>query len=136
MEYFYLHFKCYPFPVSHPKTPIPSPYSFFYEVVVPPQAPLFPPPRPDIPSFGKTKGFSSHWCPTRPSSATYAAGAMNLSIYTLWVVVYSLGVLVGWYCCSYGVANPFSSFSSFFNPSNSFFNSFNRDPILSSMVCC
>jgi hypothetical protein len=28
--------------------------------------------------------FSSHWCPTRPSSATYAAGAMGLSnVYSL-----------------------------------------------------
>jgi len=46
-----------------------------------------------------------------------------------WVVVYSLGALVGWYCCSYGIANPFSSF-------NPFSNSSNGDPILSSVVGC
>ena len=36
------------------------------------------------------------------------------SMYTLWlgVPLSSMGVLVGWYCCSsHGVANPFSSFS-------------------------
>jgi len=38
-------------------------------------------------SLGRTKGFSSHWCPTRPASATYAAGAMGLSMCTLWMVV-------------------------------------------------
>jgi len=34
-----------------------------------------------------------------------------------------------WYCCSYGLANPFSSFSPFSNSSNG-------DPVLSSMVGC
>jgi len=38
-------------------------------------------------SLGETKGFSSLWCLTRPSSATYAAGAMGLSMCTLWMVV-------------------------------------------------
>jgi len=33
-----------------------------------------------VSSLGRTKGFSSHWCPTKPSSATYAAGAMGLSM--------------------------------------------------------
>jgi len=46
-------------------------------------------------SLGRIKGFS-HWCPTRPTSTTYAARAMGLSMCTLWVVVYSLGALVGW----------------------------------------
>jgi hypothetical protein len=32
----------------------------------------------------KPKGLSSHWCPTSPSSATYAAGAMGSSMCTLW----------------------------------------------------
>jgi len=68
-----------------------------------PTTPPFPPPCPDIPlpwggfSLGRTKGFSSHWCPTRPSSATYAAGATGLSLCTLWMAVQSLGSLVGWY---------------------------------------
>jgi hypothetical protein len=32
----------------------------------------------------KTKGLSSHWCPTRPSVATYVAGAMGPShVYSL-----------------------------------------------------
>jgi hypothetical protein len=67
-------------------------------------------------SLHRTKGLSSHWCQTRPSSATYAAEAMGPSRCPLWLVVYSLGALgdlVGWYCCSsYGAANPFSSFFS------------------------
>ena len=66
-------------------------------------------------SLHRTKGFSSHRCKTRPSSTTYAAGAVGPSMYNLWLVVYSLralGCLIGWYCCStYGVANPFNSFS-------------------------
>jgi len=56
--------------------------------------------------FARTKGFSFHWCPTRPSSATYAAGAMGLPMCTLEMVVLSLGALVGWYCCSHGVTSP------------------------------
>ena len=69
-------------------------------------------------SLHRTKGLSSHWCPTRPSSSTYATGAMDCA---LWNLVGSLvpgrsGVLFGWYCCSsYGAANPFSSFSPFSN---------------------
>jgi hypothetical protein len=38
----------------------------------------------------RTKGLSSQWCLTRPSSATYAAGAMDPSMCTLWLVVYFL----------------------------------------------
>jgi hypothetical protein len=41
-------------------------------------------------SLARTKGLSSHWCPIRPSSATYATGAMSPSLCTLWLVVYSL----------------------------------------------
>jgi len=36
-------------------------------------------------SLRRTKDFY-HWCPTRPSSATYATGAMSLSMCTLWMV--------------------------------------------------
>ena len=35
----------------------------------------------------RTKGLSSHWCPTRPPSAIYAAGAMGPSMCNLWLVV-------------------------------------------------
>jgi len=38
-------------------------------------------------SLGRTKGFPSLWCPTRPSSATYAAGVMGLSMCTLLMMV-------------------------------------------------
>ena len=65
---------------------------------------------------------SSHWCLTRPSSATYVAGTMGPSMCTIWLVVYSLGalgVLFGSHCCSsYGAASsfrclgPLSTFSS------------------------
>ena len=43
----------------------------------------------------RPKGCFSHWYPTRPSSATNAAGAMGLSMCTLWLVVQSLGILAG-----------------------------------------
>jgi hypothetical protein len=50
----------------------------------------------------KTKGLSSQWWPTRPSSATYATRDT------------ALGVLVSSYCCSpYRVADPFSSLGAF-----------------------
>jgi hypothetical protein len=38
-------------------------------------------------SLHRTKGLSSHWCLTRPSSATCAAGAMSPTMCTLWLVV-------------------------------------------------
>ena len=50
----------------------------------------------------KTKGLSSHWWPTRLSSATYATRDT------------ALGVLVSSYCCSsYRVADSFSSLGTF-----------------------
>jgi len=79
-------------PPSHPSVSYPIPLSFFYKCVpLPIHLPL-PPYLPTPPytggySLGRTKGFSSHWCPTRPSSATYAAGAMGPSMCTLWMVV-------------------------------------------------
>ena len=54
------------------------------------------------------RGSPSCWCQVRPSSATYATGVMGPSICTLQLG--ALGSLVSWYCSSYGVANPFSSF--------------------------
>jgi hypothetical protein len=35
----------------------------------------------------RNNALPSHWCPTRPSSATYAAGAMGPSMHTLWLVL-------------------------------------------------
>jgi hypothetical protein len=89
--FFYLHFKCYlPFP-SFPPTP---------KAAIPPSRPLLlwgcsltrPPTPVSMPSHSptlgassllRTKGLSSHWWPTRPSSAPYAAGAMGPSMCTL-----------------------------------------------------
>ena len=57
-------------------------------------------------SLHRTKVLSSHWCPTRSSSATYAAGAqVHSCVYPLvgGLVPGSSGVerrLDGWYCCS------------------------------------
>ena len=79
----------------------------------------------------QTKDLSSHWYPARPSSATHAAGAMEIFMDTLLLVVKyvgDLGVLVGSYCCSsYGAANPLHSLGPFSNfPTG--------DPVLSSLA--
>jgi len=50
---------------------------------------------------------------TRLFTATYAVGAQGQSMYTLWVLAYSLEALVGWDCCSYGISSPFKLFKSF-----------------------
>jgi hypothetical protein len=69
----------------------------------------------------------------KASSATYAARATSPSMYTLWLVVQSLGalgVLVGSYCCySYGAANPVSSLGTFSSSSIG-------DLVLSPMAGC
>jgi hypothetical protein len=41
----------------------------------------------------RPKGHSSHWCLTRPSSATNATGAMAHSMCTLWLVVWPVDVV-------------------------------------------
>lgn len=55
-----------------------------------------------------------HWGQTWWSSATYVAGAKDKHMCALWLVAQSLGALrflVGWwFCSSFEVANPFSSF--------------------------
>lgn len=79
-------------------------------------------------SLGRIKCFSSHWCPTKPFSATYVAGYMGRSMCTLWVLVQYLGTPVGGHISSYGVACPFSYF-------NTFSTSSKWDLVLSSMVC-
>jgi hypothetical protein len=89
-----------------PKPPIPTPcpapqptHSHFLALAFPCTGAY------DLP---KTKGLSSHWWPTRPSSATYATRDTDTA----------LGggghVLVSSYCCfSYRVADPFSSMGTF-----------------------
>ena len=47
-------------------------------------------------SLHRTKGLSSHWCPTRPSCVAYTSGAMDHSMCTLWMVVLSLEALGVW----------------------------------------
>jgi hypothetical protein len=79
------------------KIPYATPCPCFSEGVPPPNQSLWPPhplppPHPGILLTGasclhSTKVLSSHWCLTRPSYATYAAGAMGPSICTLWLVV-------------------------------------------------
>jgi len=54
---------------------------------------------------------------------------MGLSMCNLWMVVSSVGTLVGWNCCSFGIANASSYF-------NLFSISFNLHPIFSSMFAC
>ena len=98
-----------PFLVSPPKIPYPSSHCS-------PNLPLpllvlaFP--YTGAYSLLKTKGLSSHWWPTRPSSATYAARDTS-----------SGGILFSSYCCSsYRVADPFCSLGIFSS-------SFIRDPV-------
>ena len=72
-------------------------------------------------SLPKTKGLSSHCClkarpllhmQLEPCVPSYIFFGWWFSPWELWQG------LVGWYCCSsYGVANPFSSFSPFSNSS-------------------
>jgi hypothetical protein len=116
------------------ETPITAPSPCFYEIVPLLNHPLSLPILAFLytgkSSLHRTKGLSFHWCPRKPSSAPYAAGAMC----TLWLVVLSLGtlelgILVGWYCSFYEVGNPFSSFSPFSNSSNVY-------PMLNPMVGC
>jgi hypothetical protein len=129
--FLYLHFKCYPLSSFFPlKTPFLITPSLAHQ----PTLSCFPVlefPYTEASSFHRTKGLSPHWCPTRPFSATYAAGALGPSMCTLWLVVQSLGALgalVGSYCCSsYGDANLFSSLGLFSSSSIG-------DPTLSSMV--
>jgi len=85
IRYFlYLHFKCYTlswYPLWKP--PIIS------SSLCSPTYPL-PLPGPGISIFWgiePSQNLSSHWRPTRPSYATYAARAMSPTMCTLWLVV-------------------------------------------------
>jgi hypothetical protein len=102
--FLYLHFKYYPLSRSPLwKPPIPSPlplplWGCYPHSLLPALA---------FPYTGalntlRPKSYFSQWCPTRSSSATYAAGAMGPSMCILWLVVQSLGApegLGGWHCC-------------------------------------
>jgi hypothetical protein len=125
-HFLYLHFKCYH--LSPPKilSPPPSPYS--------PTYPL-PLPRPGIPlHWGikpyRTKGLSSHWWPTRPSAATYAAGAMSATMCFLcwWFSPWEL-----WgYWLAHIVVPPVRLH--IFSSLDPFSSSFIGDPVLSPLV--
>lgn len=85
---FYLYFIYYPlsqFPTHKPPILFPFPL-FLWECSL-----THPPPFPINPYTGgqpwQEQDFSSHWGPTRPSSDTYGAGAMDLSMCTLWMVL-------------------------------------------------
>ena len=89
---FSLYFKCYPLSWFPSETPLSPPLS-------PAQQPThccflaleFP--YTGAQSLHRTRGLSSHGGLIRPSSDTYAAGAMNPTICFLWLVVQSLGAL-------------------------------------------
>ena len=112
-------------PLSHPPSPC------FYEGASPP---IHPPTHSHLPtlalpytkassSLTRNKGHSSHWCPARPSTATYVAGAVGPSMCTLWLVIQSPGSFrwsVLFNCCAHpphGPAKPLSFFSPFSNSS-------------------
>jgi len=68
-------------------------------------------------SFHRTKDFSSHWCQIRPIFCyicSWSHGSAH--VFSLDGGLVPGSSLVGWYCCSYEIASPFSSFSP---PSNS-----------------
>ena len=91
------------FPVSPPETPYPIPPQLLLWLCSP-TCPNTPASHQVIPlhwgmELLRSKGLSSHWCPTRTSSAIYASEAMGPSMWTLWLLVYileALGALVGW----------------------------------------
>jgi len=81
--FLYLHFKCY----FLSKFPL-------HKVVTGPTPLLLQPSllHLDIslnwePNLRRTKGFYIHWCPRNPSSATYAVGAIGLSMGRFWILV-------------------------------------------------
>jgi hypothetical protein len=84
-----------PFLVSPAQTPysIPPPPAFMRVFTNPPTQSCYPTlafPYTGASCIHRTKGLSSHWCPTRQSSATYVAGP--------WVLP---SVLFGWWFSSW-----------------------------------
>ena len=84
--FFYLNFKCYPlswFLIQNPPITTPSPCLPIHPVLLPgPGISLHWGIEPS-----QDQGPLPHWCLTRPSSATYAAGAMGPFMCTLWLLV-------------------------------------------------
>ena len=86
IRYFlYLHFKKFPLsrsPLWEPPIPSPLPLPLWRCPHSPTQSrlPALTSPYTGASNPHRTKGLSSHWCPTRPSSATYTARAMGPSM--------------------------------------------------------
>jgi hypothetical protein len=77
-------------PLQKPPSHLPSPYLWGCSPTYPPTHSLLPSlafPYTGASNTLRPKGLSSHWCPTRPSSATYEAGAMGPCMCILWLVV-------------------------------------------------
>jgi hypothetical protein len=76
--------------IPFPGFPTPNPYPFPFSPAHQPthsQLPALAFPYTGASNLHRTKGFSSLWCLTRPSSATDEAGTMGPSMCTLWLVV-------------------------------------------------
>jgi hypothetical protein len=89
----------FPFPIS-PRDPLfhPPPPAF-YEGVPPPthsHLPTLASPTLGHQAFTEPRASPPNWCQTRPSSASYAAGAMGRSMCTLWLVVSPWELCGGW----------------------------------------
>ena len=86
--FLYLHFKCYPFSQSPPQTlshpHLPASMRMFPHPPTQSHLPALAFPFSRASSLHRTKGLSSHWCPTKPSSATYTAGDMGPSMCIVW----------------------------------------------------
>jgi hypothetical protein len=91
-----------PFLVSLLKTPYLLPLPLLPNPLIPASLPAIP--LHWASSLHRTKGLSSHRCPKRPSSVTYAAGAMGPCMYTLWLW------FIPWesweYCLVHSVVSP------------------------------
>jgi hypothetical protein len=86
--FFYYIFSLFIFQILFPflVSPLKTPYPFTPCPAHQPTHFLFPAlafPYTGVSSLHRTEGLTSHWCLTRPSSATYAAGAMVCSMCTL-----------------------------------------------------
>jgi hypothetical protein len=124
--FLYLHFKYPPFPISPLEAlyPIPPPPASMRVLPYPPTHSFLPTlafPYIGASSLHRTNGLSSHWQGCSLLHMWLEPWVNPYVIFDWWFSPWDLGVgagLVGWYCCSsYGVANPFSSFSPFSNSS-------------------
>ena len=121
-HFIHLHFKWFsPSKLPLHKSPIPSPISLLFSsmrVLFHPlthfSLPTLVSPYAGASSLHRIKGLLSHWSQKHSSYAAYITIVMDPSVYTRWLMVYSLGTLhglVSWYCSSYRVAIHFSSLS-------------------------